>query len=165
MVANKEAKSTEKKLHLLYKELPGYTPFNKVKKAVEGGYLMDALKKVKVGQYTRIHRAFTEVIELNLDTVSVESLESVHGIGPKTARMIMLYYQPNLSVVPLDTHVLKHLRVLGYDAPKSTPAPGNTYKKWEQIFIEEAKKAGMSVREYDTYVWKKYAKSLNSQRG
>lgn len=167
LVANKEATSTRKKLDSLLADLGSMeSPFARVKHSIRYRTLDKHLRKHKVGQYTRILRAFTEVVKIDLDKVSVESLESVHGIGPKTARMTMLYYLPDAEVVPLDTHVLKYLRKLGYmDVPKATPSAGPTYQLWERTFIEEAKKAGMSVRDFDTYVWKMYAKSQNATRG
>lgn len=170
-VANKEASQTRKKVDLFFSELryayPAlYTPFAIIRAAVKDGKLRGYLEMIRTGQYNRIERALTELIEVNLDTVSVESLEAVHGIGPKTARMAMLYYLPGLEVVPLDTHVLKYLRKLGYeDAPKATPSAGKSYQKWEAIFVAEAKKAGKTVREFDTMVWQMYAKSLNGTNG
>jgi thermostable 8-oxoguanine DNA glycosylase len=176
-VANKEATQTRKKVDTLYELWQGITkitndelslsnsPFSMVQCAIDNDVLMDSLKLAKVGQYKRIERAFREAINLNLDEISVEMLEMVHGIGAKTARMIMLYYQPTLEVVPLDTHVLKWLKAQGYEnVPKVTPAPGKTYLKWEQIFIEEAKKRKVSVRDLDTTVWQQYAKAFNKKK-
>lgn len=171
LVANKEATQTRHKLDLLlgslHTEYPeALTPFEAVRGSVKAGTLMTYLKTIRSGQYTRVERAFREVIELDLDNLSVAALEGVHGIGPKTARMILLYHLPDLEVVPLDTHVLKYLRKLGYeDVPKATPSAGKNYQKWEAIFVEEAKKAGKTVRDFDTMVWQMYAKSLNGTRG
>jgi thermostable 8-oxoguanine DNA glycosylase len=166
-VANKEATQTRNKLDALLKDLGRHaSPFDRVRSAMVKGTLMATLTKHRVGQYGRIYKAFTQVVELDLDNISVASLESVHGIGPKTARMTLLYYLPDAEVVPLDTHILKYLRKLGYeDAPKATPPSGKTYEKWEAIFVAEAKKAGATVREFDTYVWRMYAKSQNGSMG
>jgi thermostable 8-oxoguanine DNA glycosylase len=158
-VANKSAKQTEIKVKAMLDGLHRFaSPFAKIRIELEGGNLMQHIKFYKLGQYKRIYRAFKEVIELNLDTLSVESLESVHGIGPKTARMIMLYYDPLADCVPLDTHVLKFLKKQGYDAPKNTPSAGKKYNELELAFQTEAKKAGKTVRELDTEVWLFYAK-------
>jgi hypothetical protein len=134
------------------------TPFELVGMAAESNMLRKILKKHKVGQYTRIERAFREVVEKIKDPLNttVEELETVHGIGPKTARMIMLYYKPETACVPLDTHVLKWLRAQGYDAPKGTPS-GKKYLELENIFILEAYKRGMSVKDLDSQVWAYYA--------
>lgn len=171
LVANKEATQTRSKLNRLYELLGARYPwtewyFPAVRSAVEDNVLMDVLREVRTGQYARVERAFREVINLDLDNLTVASLESVHGIGPKTARMLILYAKPGMEVVPLDTHVLKYLRKLGYEnVPKATPPAGPSYRRWEATFIEEAKKAGMSVRDFDTRVWKMYAKSQNPTRG
>jgi thermostable 8-oxoguanine DNA glycosylase len=111
-----------------------------------------------MGQYTRIARAMNEVVHKIKDPLNttVAELETVKGIGPKTARMIMLYYKPETACVPLDTHVLKWLRAQGYKAPVTTPS-GKHYLELEQVFIAEAKKRRMSAKDLDTQVWKKYA--------
>ena len=176
-VANKEATQTRKKVDALYEllwnreldsallEFPATGPFVRLRRAIDGGYLTESIRKIKLGQYRRIERAFREVINLDLDSISVEMLESVHGIGPKTARMIMLYYDPTLEVMPLDTHVLKYLRKLRYkNVPKMTPSAGPTYRKWEQICIEEAEAHGMTVRDFDTWIWQQYAVALNKKK-
>lgn len=164
LVANKEAAQTRRKLDLLlgslhsaYPEAKG--PFELIRYSAAAGTLLANLKLIRSGQYTRIERAFREVIELDLDHITVKALETVHGIGPKTARMVLLYHLPNLEVVPLDTHILKYLSKLGYeDVPNSTPPAGKKYRYWESVFVAEAKKAGITVREFDTKVWQMYAK-------
>lgn len=176
LVANKEATQTRNKLNALLEALYteadyALTPFAAVREAVKKGTLLGHLQAIRTGQYGRIERAFREVVEIDADpdTLTVEALEAVHGIGPKTARMIVLYAGPDTAVVPLDTHVLKYLRKLGYEnVPKATPSSGAKYRYWESVFIKEAAKARMSVREFDTMVWQMYAKSLNgttTQRG
>lgn len=174
LVANKEADQTRKKLDQLFTNMQAelqdwsLTAFELVNAIDEKpGALLRHLKEARTGQYTRIEKAFRQVAKLDADTktLTVEALEACHGIGPKTARMIVLYAGPETSVVPLDTHVLKYLRKLGYDCPKATPPAGPKYRYWESVFVSEAKKAGMSVRDFDTYVWKMYAKSTQPTRG
>ena len=111
-----------------------------------------------MGQYTRINKAFRAAVNLDLDNLTIESLESVPGLGPKTARMVILYYEPNAECIPLDTHILKWLRANGYDAPKSTPQAGKKYRELELAFLAEGKKRGLTPAEWDTQVWKSYAK-------
>jgi hypothetical protein len=157
-VANKPANITRKKMDDFLELISGdWSPFDKVRVAINAGLLGKNLRKVRFGQYNRINRAFRQVIELNLDNLSVETLESVKGIGPKTARFIILYYKPKSEVVPLDTHVLRWLREHGYNAPKSTPPAGKKYQELEQAFVKEAKKRRLSVKELDTIVWQTYA--------
>jgi Helix-hairpin-helix motif len=142
----------------LLRKLPSYTPFELVRVAIYLGLLRSVLEKHRVGQYTRIERAFREVVAKipNAMQTSVAELETVNGIGPKTARMIMLYYKPETACVPLDTHILKWLRAQGYDAPVGTPS-GKKYLELEAIFVKEAAKRRMSVKDLDTKVWKMYA--------
>lgn len=162
-VANKPAEITKEKLDkFLIKGMVTIggtlTPFEIVSTLDELGLLNDYIKEFKFGQYTRILKAFRRVVTLNLNYISVGLLESVPGIGPKTARMIMLYYDPDADCVPLDTHILKYLKSKGYDAPKSTPPAGKKYQALEKAFQALAKKQHKSVRQLDTEVWTMYAK-------
>jgi thermostable 8-oxoguanine DNA glycosylase len=135
------------------------SPFGCVRWAIEGGQLGRLLRKHKLGQYKRINKAFRAAVNLDLGNISIDLLETVPGLGMKTARMTMLYYEPDAECVPLDTHLLKFLRARGYDAPKSTPGSRNKYLELEKAFVAEAKKRGKSVRELDTEVWQHYAKA------
>ena len=161
-VANKTVASTEKKMLAMFGSNRPARVFNQVETLIKEKRLGKFLRQHKVGQYRRIERAFREAIKLDLDHISVEMLEGVYGIGPKTARMIMLYYQPGLDVVPLDTHVLKFLRAKHYNAPKSTPPAGAEYRELEEAFRTEARIAGKTVRELDTEVWNSYSKFYNA---
>lgn len=165
-VAGKSARQTRKKLNTFLEWSGDYdaehgdvmSPFEIVKMLVNQNGLDEELRRVKIGQYGRIGRAFRGVIELDVDYLTVEKLEAVPGIGPKSARMIVLYSQPNAEVVPLDTHILKYLRALGYpDVPKDTPPAGKLYKLMETHFREEARYQEKSVRELDTEVWLQYS--------
>ncbi len=157
-VANKPAKVTERKMRA-FMEMGSMTlpPFDAVQVMIEEGKLGRNLRKARFGQYTRINRAFRHAVRLDVGNLSVEVLEAVPGIGPKTARMIMLYSRPGVEAVPLDTHVLKFLRSLGHKASASTPAAGPTYRRLESAFIAEARRRHVSVRELDTQVWTSYA--------
>ena len=169
-VANKSAKQTEIKVKALLADMPiprysgnqkapqGLSPFGCISYLQSENKLLTKLKQHKLGQYKRIERAFREIIKLDLNNLSVEMLEKVHGIGPKTARMVMLYYDPTCEAVPLDTHVLKYLKAKGYDVPKSTPPAGKKYNLIERWFQELAYAQNKTVRELDTEVWQFYAK-------
>ncbi len=94
---------------------------------------------------------------LNLHTCTPSDLESIHGIGPKTARCFILHSRKDAQVAGLDTHMLKHLRALGYDdVPKSTPT-GKKYLTNQDRVLSLAKKAGMTPAEFDLWVWTKYS--------
>lgn len=157
-VANKSAERTSQ---VLEKFLNGAkNPMQRVKDYAFHGNLLTMLRSVKTGQYTRIERCLIELImqNLNLRKCSVEDLERIYGIGPKTARYFILHSRKNADVACLDTHALKYLKEQGIEnVPKSTPI-GKEYKKLEKIFIEEAKKNNMNVANFDLTIWTKYAK-------
>jgi len=131
----------------------GRSPFNIVKALVANGSLREELERVKMGQYNKIERAFTGIMWIT-HNLNVDMLKTIHGIGPKTARMIMLYVDPTLEIVPLDTHVLKFMRLLGHDAPSSTPPAGSRYDELEKAFIEEARRRKITAAELDTLIWR-----------
>ncbi len=172
-VAGKSAKQTQEKLNGYLKGCGYYavgkwSPFEVVERDIAMGSLMRVLQDVKMGQYKRIERAFREVVKLDVTKdLTVEKLEAIPGIGPKTARFIVLYTQENSNVVPLDTHILKFLKVkyeayeevLGFKIPKSTPTKGNRYNALEKLFQREAEYQGKTVRQLDTEVWQSYART------
>ncbi len=166
-VAGKSAKGTEKKLRAFLDDIrdtmPGYegvSPFEIVKHAIYYKNLNYYLRKHKLGKYKLYRKAFPAAISIDLDNVTVESLEKVPGIGPKTARMVVMYGFPDKgnSIAVLDTHILKFLRSQGYNAPKSTPN-GSRYVELERAFIAEAKKRDMSPAALDTQIWQQYAQT------
>jgi hypothetical protein len=168
MVAGKSADPTWVKLNAFFAD-PYFggrgAPFYRVKKAIAESQLLKLLKKHKTGKYTLLDKGFREAVNLDLDHVSVDSLEQIHGIGMKTARMIMLYYIPGLDIVPLDTHILKYLRnTMGLNAPKATSGSRKQYLELEAAFIAEAKRQGKTTRDLDTEVWKFYANKPTATR-
>jgi len=166
-VAGKSAKQTQKKLNDLLIDMYEHTPYSLNQSAFDTiwwadkhGQLGEYLRKHKIGQYKRIERAFSAVAELEVKTdLTVEKLEAIPGIGPKTARFIVLYTNPDANCVPLDTHILKYIKECYPDenVPKSTPSKGPKYDKYEKRFQALAKLIGISVRELDTAVWRYYS--------
>lgn len=162
-VAGKSASVTAKKLDELLvfvqKMYPRrkLSPFQKIQLLSNSGLLGEVLRFFRFGQYSRVVQGFKEACLLDVDNLHITALEKVTGIGMKTARMIVLYTQPNAKVVPLDRHVLKFLRKLGHKAPESSPSDYKTYFRLEQAFIAEAALRCVSVRQLDTEVWKSYA--------
>lgn len=92
---------------------------------------------------------------LDLRTCTVEQLEKIHGIGPKTARMFVMHTRPNQQYAALDTHILKYLRDCGYDVPSLTPR-GKRYRELEIIFLELARRAGKTAADFDLELWNMY---------
>jgi thermostable 8-oxoguanine DNA glycosylase len=171
-VAGKNARQTAAKVEHLLEDMRiqhdnsiGYpiqfehfAPFASIETAIKRGKLGYYLRKHKLGQYGRINKAIRGMIKIDPATVTLEELEQIHGVGAKTARMLLLYTRPDQEMIPLDTHVLRWLREHGYNAPKSTPPPGKKYRELELAFIAEGKKRGLTAKEFDTQVWQQYAK-------
>jgi hypothetical protein len=166
MVASKKSTTTAKKLDAFLKEskhwgVGDFSPLQYIAFLQGGdGLLMSSLKKHKVGQYERIRAAFAGVLQFytKLNTVSVEELESVKGIGPKTARFFVAHSQKDAQLAVLDTHVLHYLRDLGINAPTSTPN-GKKYQYLEKLFLEIAKLKNMIPADLDLQIWKMYSKT------
>ncbi len=157
VVAGKTAKTQARLLDTFLSKLPGKAPFEKLRRL---GFLRlyEEVRASRLGQYNRLSQTFTQSLDLDLRTCSVADLEAIHGVGPKTARMFVMMTRRNQRVAALDTHVLKHLRANGIDAPKATPPAGKRYRELEEAFIALADKAGMPVAEYDLAVWKEHAR-------
>jgi len=159
-VAGKPAMRTAKAVAnlLAYCDSASIAPFDIIRWLIKGNLLVAAMEAQGIGQYSRIGRALKESVEANLDLrkCSVEDLESIHGIGPKTARMFILHTRPNQRIAALDTHILKFLKEKGHDVPKTTPS-GKRYLTLEQAFLTEADKSGMTVADFDLHLWRKYS--------
>jgi hypothetical protein len=134
------------------------TPFNRISTAwFDANNLMEKLIESRLGQYNRLARFMLESTHLDLRNCTVEDLEAIPGCGPKTARMFLMFSRPNQRFAALDTHVLKHLRANGIQAPKTTPPAGKTYRRLELEFLKLADASGMCVADYDLAVWKLYS--------
>jgi hypothetical protein len=138
------------------------SPFAAVMKLETLPYLPGVLKECGIGCYTSKARTFFELAisnfigKLDLRTCTASDLESIHGIGPKTARCFLLHSRKNAQVAGLDTHMLKYLRSLGFDAPKSTPT-GKKYLDLEKLVLHIAKEKNMTPAELDLKVWNEYS--------
>jgi len=120
------------------------------------------LKEVKMGQYTRISKAFCELSTQRpfLKGATVQGLERIKGIGPKTARFFILHSFPNARCAVLDTHILKYIRERGIDstAPKTTPS-GKRYAELEKKFLDfydNNYKRFYTLADFDLIIWKYY---------
>ena len=123
----------------------------------------ERLKEHGIGCYTIKARTMLELAysKLNLHTCTTDDLESIFGIGFKTARCFILHSRKDARVSGLDTHMLKHLRDLGYDAPLSTPSSKKQYLTLEKYVLSLSDTAGMSPADYDLMVWNKYSVRIN----
>lgn len=158
VVAGKTAATQARLLVSFLTELPGDAPFEKLGRLTDDE-LREAVVQSRLGQYNRLTKTFKQSLSLDLPGCAIADLEAIHGVGPKTARMFVMMSRPGQRVAALDTHVLKHLRANGIDAPLTTPPAGERYRKLEEAFLALADKAGMEVADYDLMVWKEYAKA------
>lgn len=116
--------------------------------------LHNTLVANRVGQYTRIENAIKQSAGVDLRTASVCELESIHGIGPKTARFFVLHTRPAARVAVIDTHQLKWLSRHVGTVPTQTPQ-GKKYLEWEKLWLTltDSFYAGMSKAEADLLIW------------
>jgi thermostable 8-oxoguanine DNA glycosylase len=169
LVAGKTAKTQAKKLDSFLqqqqfanaeaqKQGRSWTPFDELELQIKNNYLTTNMMEHKLGQYKRLLIAFLGILRFkgNLKNVSVEELESIKGIGSKTARFFLLHSRKDVQFAVLDTHILKWLREQGYDAPKATPTK-KKYAVLEKIFLTEAWKREMLPADLDLLIWKSYA--------
>lgn len=165
LVAGKTAKTQAKKLEQFLstkKELglpSDTTPFEYLEYLAKSNYLSSAMVNCKLGQYNRLEVAFRQMLTFkgDLKKVSVADLESVKGIGPKTARFFVLHSRENVEHAVLDTHILKWLAgATRIGMPKSTPS-GKKYREIEQLFLTEARIRGISPADLDLQIWKSFS--------
>lgn len=90
---------------------------------------------------------------INLRTCTREDLCEFKGIGMKTASCFILHSRPDQQMIGLDRHVLAVLREKYPKAPKQTPGNVNTYKKWEQVVLDELVPSDMTPAEFDLKSW------------
>ena len=163
-VAGKKAQQTADKVNNHFRDTQTptkqLTPFETIKSLVNirvfGAYLQHA----ELGQYKRIYRALRDLAESGLDlkTCSVEDLEAIHGIGPKTSRFIIMHSRPNQRLATLDTHILRWMRDQGINTPKATPQSKKLYKELEDKFLTLCDKCAILPSQLDLKIWKQYSK-------
>ena len=137
----------------------GRTPFQKIRHMDRHGLLEFKLWQWKFGKWTQYSQALRAVANLGLKRLNrLSVLTSIPFLGPKTARFILVlgYHIGEDKYAILDRQILAELRDLGYpNAPKETPNNETAYRAWEQIFVDEAHKRNMTVKEFDQQIWLK----------
>jgi len=141
-------------------DTPGDTPLQYVKRLHEQGVLEARLREVKSGSYGRISKAFAGVVDMDVYACTIQQLEAIHGIGPKTSRFFIMWTRPDSRHAALDRHILRWLAYLGYDVPKNTPT-GDKYLVIEKQFISEADERGKTPRDLDAEIWEHYSQGGN----
>lgn len=151
VVAGKSSAQQAVKLDRFIKDIGG--TFDVMRKMTQNE-IRSHLETVRMGQYTRISKAFFKIIHLDLTNALLEEIEA--AVGPKTARFFLLHSRPNQNVAVLDTHILKYMREKGISAPKQTPS---NYRKFEVLFLDLFKSfgAGLSLAEFDLKIWSERA--------
>jgi hypothetical protein len=161
MVAGKTADGTRKKL-AQFLACPACVesggnfahPFATVRARIHEGKLGRELRRVKVGQYRRINSALRGLVKLNPATCSVQDLEAIKGIGPKTARFFILHTRPGARLAALDTHILRFLKSVGIrDVPKTTPPAGPRYARLEGQFLRLCDLLKREPKDLDLEIW------------
>ena len=163
-VAGKNAQQTADKVNDNFRDVATptkqLTPFEAIKNLVDIKVFVAYLKMAKMGQYRRIYRALRDLVESGIDlkTCTVEELEAIHGIGPKTSRFIIMHSRPNQRLATLDTHILRWMRDQGIETPKATPQSKKLYKELEDKFLTLCDKRAILPSQLDLKIWKQYSK-------
>ena len=163
-VAGKGSQQTADKVNDNFRDIQTptkqLTPFEAIKNLVDIKVFVAYLKMAKMGQYRRIYRALRDLVESGIDlkTCTVEELEAIHGIGPKTSRFIIMHSRPNQRLATLDTHILRWMRDQGIETPKATPQSKKLYKELEQKFLTLCDKCAILPSQLDLKIWKQYSK-------
>ena len=163
-VAGKKAQQTADKVNEHFRDVQTptkqLTPFETIKSLIGANIFGGYLQHARFGQYKRIYRALRDLAESSIDlkTCTVEDLEAIHGIGPKTSRFIIMHSRPNQRLATLDTHILRWMRDQGIETPKATPQSKKLYKELEEKFLTLCDKCAILPSQLDLKIWKQYSK-------
>lgn len=157
IVAGKKATIQAKKLDLFLNSRP---PFELIRSYIKDNILLEKIQEHKLGQFNKINKAFSQIIELDVFKCTVSELESITGIGPKTARFYLLHSRPKQRIAVLDTHILKWLRhELKVNTPKSTPS-SKRYLDLEKVFLSHCDDNHLDPATLDLEIWNRYSQKL-----
>ena len=159
MVAGKNSETTAKKLHEFLADKPnGLSPFEYLGELqrVDADGIDKALRKHKTGQYTRISQAFRQILMFDKDKLkdaSIQMLEAVRGVGPKTSRFFLLHSRPNQNFAVLDVHILRWLgKHFAFRRYAQTP-PIKAYRVMEKFFLSVVGVLKTTSAELDLEIW------------
>lgn len=135
------------------------TPFNCIRKLIKLGRLQEIMHWAKLSPYSQRFNSYVAVVAIkDLQTVTLNRLLQVPGVGLKTARFFLSHSREDFDEPMLDTHILRFLRDQGYSgAPKSTPSNVGIYNYYANVFKMFARTLGKSVTDLDLEIWKKYS--------
>lgn len=159
--AGKNAITSSSSLNRLLVDFSETSPFCSIKKIGENNLPL-LLKKYGIGCYNNKSRTFYELANsnLNLGECSCEDLEKIYGIGMKTSRCFIIHSRKNALCAGLDTHILKFLKMMGCEVPKSTPNK-KLYLKLENEFINLVSASKRPVAEIDLLIWNYFSGHKN----
>ena len=161
-VAGKTAVVQAKKLDDFLKPgtIRAMSPFEYIESLMEKGHLRDMICEAKLGQYNRLSKIFEMGVGLDLRNITVDELEAIPGIGPKTSRFFIMHSRPKQRFAVLDTHILSWLDEQYPDVivPRATPQSTSRYKELEDLYLAEARKRRMSPERLDLKIWKERAR-------
>lgn len=167
LVAGKKALTTSRMLDAFLRDYAhiGDSPFE-----IFSRFELDYIPKLSVvlkdygfGCYNLKAKGIYQLVRanLNLRTCTTDDLEKISGIGMKTSRYFILHTRKDAQCIPLDTHILKYLKDLGHDVPKTTPASRKKYLIIEELAVQAAKKEKKSCSSWDLDTWNRYRKKDN----
>jgi len=127
------------------------------------GMLNEKVHEHRLGNYKRFMRFVRQAWRTNLDlaTCTVSELETLHGIGPKTARFFLSFTRPGQRFAILDRHILAWLREHGVKAPKNTPTQAHKYAELERKFL--ALVGDGDPTQVDYQIWKSKRRECKCQ--
>jgi hypothetical protein len=160
LVAGKNSKIQARKLADFLRPAAacGFSPFKYIELR-SAKFLDEDIRAEKLGQYARVKRCFLESLSLDLRRCTVDDLEAVYGVGPKTARFFLTHSRPDQNFAVLDTHILRWMRVnVDAYAPRATPS-GKRYAEVEQDFLAYCAERNVSPAELDLQIWSQSAKA------
>lgn len=164
-VAGKKSSIEAPKLEIFIQRAKDITketsPFNCIKKLIKLGRLNEIMHWAKLSPYAQRYNSYVAVSKIrDLQTVTLNHLLTIPGIGLKTARFFLSHSREDFDEPMLDTHILRFLRDNGYKhAPKSTPSNLGVYNYYANIFKMFARVSGKSVTDLDLEIWKQYSKT------
>jgi len=165
IVAGKNSDWASRTTGKLFRRKPqGMLPFEFLRN--EGHGLHNTLIANRVGQYKRITEAIQQSYDIDLATCTIEDLEKIYGVGPKTARFFILHSRRDSECAVLDTHILRYLRdkKLSIKIPKVTPQNRSTYEQLSDLVISFIKMdfPNLSLAEADLLIWSNYSGRFNN---
>jgi thermostable 8-oxoguanine DNA glycosylase len=146
---------------------PGRGPFDFMRALLRRGELVERLRAARVGQYRKLLRFAEDAVRCppDLRRATAEELQTLHGVGPKTARFFILYTRPGARVAVLDTHLLAWMRERGLKrVPRHTPQNARRYRELEEAFLRLCDAEGVSPHAMDDRVWNERTRSFKRKK-